>query len=194
MCSLVLQIKTKEYFVRVFAENRADLHIRSIFVEVTMKIDSVIPWPPSESFLARSRKISVPISISLTSWDVHVSFLYCSALLCDIDTLETGAVKEPPSFSHAKNWAFILMNETCFWINLLMLLQEAVAFGSMRFYNQYWNSNSNWKILSSGNADFSWWKKISLNNTPKIRYRKRFLDYWREGRGTFRTFTPPPQS
>jgi hypothetical protein len=36
-----------------------------------------------------------------------------------------------------------------------MLLQEAVAFGGIRFYNQYRNYSSNRTILSSGNADFS---------------------------------------
>jgi hypothetical protein len=48
-------------------------------------------------------------------------------------------------------------NELYFFsgLSFLMLLQETIAFGSMRLCNQYLNYSSNRRILSSGNAGFS---------------------------------------
>jgi len=57
-------------------------------------------------------------------------------------------IKKILAFYHAKNQLFTLMNYIFFSITFLILLQEVVVLGGMRFYNQYWNDSSNTIILS----------------------------------------------
>jgi hypothetical protein len=61
--------------------------------------------------------------------------------------------KYTPSLTRKTEFYF---DELYFFLDyLLMLLQEAAAFGVMSFYNQHRDNSSNSTILSSGNTDFS---------------------------------------